>query len=131
MANPVVHFEITGPDGDALRAFYSEIFGWEISVMKEPMDYGSVGAQDGKGIGGGVAQSEHAGVTVYVEVDDPAEVLARIAEAGGETVQDVTEVPDIVTFAMFRDPQGNVIGLVKGGGGEEHEDEVEGEEAAG
>lgn len=115
-----MHFEITGPDGDALRAFYSGIFGWEFAVMKEPMDYGSVGAQDGKGIGGGVAQGEHSGVTVYVEVDDPAEVLARIAEAGGETVQDVTEIPDIVTFAMFRDPQGNVVGLVKGGG-EEHE----------
>jgi predicted enzyme related to lactoylglutathione lyase len=25
----------------------------------------------------------------------------------------VTEIPDMVTFAMFADPEGNVVGLVK------------------
>jgi len=27
--------------------------------------------------------------------------------------QDVTEIPGMVTFAQFRDPAGNIIGLVK------------------
>ena len=28
MGNPVVHFEIGGPDGPVLRQFYSDLFGW-------------------------------------------------------------------------------------------------------
>ena len=28
MANPVVHFEITGKDGKKLQDFYSSAFGW-------------------------------------------------------------------------------------------------------
>lgn len=32
---------------------------------------------------------------------------------GGKTVVPVTEIPDMVTFAQFADPEGNVVGLVK------------------
>ena len=28
MANPVVHFEVTGKDGKKLQDFYSSAFGW-------------------------------------------------------------------------------------------------------
>ena len=30
MGQPVVHFEVIGKDGDKLRSYYSELFGWEI-----------------------------------------------------------------------------------------------------
>jgi predicted enzyme related to lactoylglutathione lyase len=49
----------------------------------------------------------------YTEVDDPQAYLDRIEQAGGRTVVPVTEIPDMVTFAQFADPQGNVVGLVK------------------
>ena len=39
-------------------------------------------------------------------------MLEAIKSAGGTVVQDVT-VMDMVTMAMFADPEGNVIGLVK------------------
>ena len=29
MANPVVHFEIIGPDPDGLRSYYAALFGWD------------------------------------------------------------------------------------------------------
>ncbi len=29
MSNPVVYFEILGPDGRALSNFYHQLFGWE------------------------------------------------------------------------------------------------------
>ena len=31
MGNPVVHFEISGRDGEALSEFYSSLFGWNIN----------------------------------------------------------------------------------------------------
>jgi predicted enzyme related to lactoylglutathione lyase len=71
MANPVTWFEVTGRDGKALQAFYSDVFGWRLNVMPE-MNYGMVEAGDG-GIGGGIGQAPdgQGHVTFYVEVDDP------------------------------------------------------------
>lgn len=62
MGLPVVHFEIIGQDGEALRRYYSELFGWEIDV-DNPMHYGMVAREanlspEGIGIGGGSAGSE-------------------------------------------------------------------------
>jgi predicted enzyme related to lactoylglutathione lyase len=31
MGQPVVYFEIVGKDREALRSFYSELFGWDIA----------------------------------------------------------------------------------------------------
>jgi predicted enzyme related to lactoylglutathione lyase len=41
MADRVVHFEVTGPDGEALKRFYASIFGWSID-SSNPMSYGLV-----------------------------------------------------------------------------------------
>lgn len=58
MGQPVVYFEIVGRDGQRLRSFYSELFGWEIAPTAINPDYGSVeritNAQ-GIGIAGAVA----------------------------------------------------------------------------
>jgi len=32
---------------------------------------------------------------------------------GGKTVVPVTHIPNMVTFAMFTDPEGHLVGLVK------------------
>ena len=52
-------------------------------------------------------------VTVYVAVDDPQKYLDKVEQMGGKTVMPVTEMPDMVTFALFADPQGSLVGLVK------------------
>jgi predicted enzyme related to lactoylglutathione lyase len=112
MPNPVVHFEVTGKDGKKLQEFYSQAFGWSINA-DNPMNYGIVEAQNGQGIGGGIQGGENTQVTFYVRVDDPQAVLNKIESMGGKTVVPVTVVPDMVTFAQFADPDGNVVGLVK------------------
>ena len=111
MSNPVVHFEIVGPDGDQLQRFYAEMFGWTINA-DNPMNYG-LADTGGGGINGGIAQAEAPLATIYIEVDDPGQYLERVVAAGAELVQDVTEIPGMVTFAQFRDPAGNIVGLVK------------------
>jgi predicted enzyme related to lactoylglutathione lyase len=115
MTNPVTWFEITGPDADALQRFYSDVFGWEFEKAPGPMNYGMVSAGDG-GIGGGVgnAQDGQGHLTVYIQVDDPQAYLKKVEQNGGKTVMPVTEIPDMVTFALFSDPQGHVVGIVKG-----------------
>lgn len=112
MGNPVIHFEVVGKEGAKLQEFYGAIFDWKIDASN-PMNYGIVD-NGGEGINGGVGEAPNPRATFYVEVDDLDAHLQRIEEAGGSTVMPPTEIPGMVTFALFSDPEGNVCGLVKG-----------------
>ena len=119
MGNPVVHFEIGGPDGPALRQFYTDLFGWDVQVQGPEMgNYGVVMWTEG-GIGGGIMETTEEMdmpvrnyVTFYIEVDDLQAALDRISENGGSTIMPPTEIaPEVGSVAMFMDPAHNAIGL--------------------
>jgi predicted enzyme related to lactoylglutathione lyase len=69
----------------------------------------------GSGINGGIGKSRtgQPWVAFYVEADDLQAVLDRAGSLGATTVVPITEVPGMVTFAMFSDPDGLLIGLLK------------------
>ena len=115
MPNPVVHFEICGKDGKKLQDFYSRAFGWHVDT-NNPMNYGLIEAQDGRGIGGGVGPGEasQSGVTFYIEVDDPQAYLDKVTALGGRVVMPVTDL-GMVVMCQFADPEGNIVGIVKAG----------------
>ena len=117
--NAVTHFEILGPDGPGLVDFYSRLFEWNLTTHQLPgwPCYAQLEAAAGGGIGGAVGTADAAPtptVVVYVEVDDPATSLARAQELGASVVIPVTELAETggVVVAWFRDPQGNIVGLV-------------------
>jgi uncharacterized protein len=115
MANPVTHFEIHGRDGKKTQAFYASLFGWTVDA-DNPMDYGMVSAQEGHGIGGGIAQAQgQPMVTVYVEVEDLEATLKTAESLGGKTVLPPSDVPGGPKLALFADPDGNLIGLAQAG----------------
>ena len=117
MGQPVVHFEVIGSDGEKLRGYYSELFGWKIDA-DNPMNYGLVRKEDNPapdgsfGIGGGVAGYEDSpnSVTFYVAVPD-----VKAESLGGTRVMGPQKVNDEVELGQFKDPDGNLIGLVKDG----------------
>ena len=114
MPNPIVHFEIIGKDAAATQKFYADLFDWNVNA-DNPMNYGTVAAQEDKGIGGGVAagQQGETYVTVYAEVADLQATLDKAESLGGKTVMEPMEIPGVVTMAMFNDPDGNLIGIIK------------------
>jgi predicted enzyme related to lactoylglutathione lyase len=114
MAHPVVHFEVCGPDAAALQKYYADLFGWSVDAGN-PMGYGMVSAEEG-GIAGGIAGTEDGAprVTFYVMTDDLQSTLDSAEQLGGKTVLPPTDVPGGPSIAMFTDPQGNAIGLLKG-----------------
>ena len=82
--------------------------------MLEEANYALVDTGVEGAIGGGIGQAQGPNqVVFYIEVDDLQAYLDRIEQAGGTTVVPVTEIPGLVTFAQFADPQGNVVGLLK------------------
>ncbi|HEX7277306.1 MAG TPA: VOC family protein [Acidimicrobiales bacterium] len=115
MPNPVVHFEIMGKDAAAIQKFYAELFDWDVDA-NNPMSYGVVTAQS-TGIGGGVGANPVGAtyVTVYMSVPDLQATLDKAASLGGTIMMYPTEIPGVVTMAMFKDPDGNLIGLIKDG----------------
>lgn len=115
MGYPVVHFEIHGRDGEAIQKFYSDLFEWPIDA-NNPMKYGMTTTMvEGHGINGGITASESAPmVTIYVAVDDLQAALDKAETLGAKTVMPPSDVPGGPSIALFSDPEGNVIGLVKG-----------------
>jgi len=120
MGQPVVHFEIMGKDGEKLRSYYSEPFGWEIDA-DNPMNYGIVqrdgntGA-DGVGIGGGVGAAPEGydgHVTFYIEVPDVEAALAQAESLGGKRMMGPMKVPDGPEIGHFNDPEGHLVGVVQ------------------
>ncbi|HEU0019960.1 MAG TPA: VOC family protein [Thermoleophilaceae bacterium] len=121
MGQPVVHFEVVGKDGEKLRSYYTELFGWEFDT-DNPMSYGTVDREanlssDGIGIGGGVGQVPEGydgHVTFYVAVPDVEAALAKAESLGGSRMMGPAEVTEGIEIAQFADPEGNLIGLFKG-----------------
>jgi predicted enzyme related to lactoylglutathione lyase len=120
MTNPVIHFEIGGRDLGRMAAFYGELFDWRLQPAGPEYSLVPAGG-DGVGIGGGLMQTRDrmpSYVTVYVAVDDLRATLDRARELGAETVVEPMAIPGIGQFAMFRDPDANMIGLL-------HQEEVQ------
>jgi uncharacterized protein len=121
MGQPVVHFEVIGKDGEKLRNYYSELFGWEIDA-NNPMGYGVVDREgnlnaEGAGIGGGVGQGPdgyEGHVTFYVEVPDVEGALAKAESLGGTRMMGPDKVPGTeVVLGHFTDPEGHLIGVTQ------------------
>lgn len=121
MGQPVVHFEVLGKDADKLRGYYSELFGWEMDT-NNPMNYGVIDREDnlgdrGVGIGGGIGASPEGyegHVTFYVAVDDVEAALAQAESLGGTRVMGPEDVYEGLTLGQFTDPEGNLIGVLRG-----------------
>jgi predicted enzyme related to lactoylglutathione lyase len=117
MGDPVMHFEIVGKDAPALRAFYRDVFGWQIGESMPGAnvpDYTLVHPDAGRGIDGGIAGAPpgYAGhVTVYIDVASVASALQAIELRGGSTMMPPQNVPGGFAIALFEDPEGHVIGL--------------------
>jgi predicted enzyme related to lactoylglutathione lyase len=122
MGQPVVHFEVIGRDGAKLRSYYSELFGWTPDA-DNPMNYGLVQREDnvnpdGIGIAGGIGQGPdgyEGHVTFYVEVPDVEAALAKAESLGGSRLMGPDVVTEGVEIGLFNDPDGLMVGLIKGG----------------
>jgi predicted enzyme related to lactoylglutathione lyase len=115
MANPVVHFEIIGNDVAGLGRFYGDLFDWNVRPVEGMDGYSLVDTGSEGAIGGGIGASDDGRslVTFYVEVDDPQAYLDKAESLGATTILSVTEIPNMVTFALFADPEGHAVGVVK------------------
>jgi uncharacterized protein len=109
---PIVFFDIAGPDQARQSEFYRKVLGWEarpdgrLAVpVASPLP--------------GLLRVEAAGVdpqierVLYAGVPDIEATLQLVVASGGQVVFPRMEIPGTVVVAMFTDPAGNRVGLVK------------------
>ena len=101
-----------GSDGAPLRQTPWGEIAWQlgagISPARAKANFQIVAEHDAKG----QAPGGEGHVTVYAEVDDPQAYLDKVEQLGGRTVVPVTEM-EMVTFALFADPEGHLFGITK------------------
>lgn len=112
MSNSVVHFEIAVNDDAQGRDFFSKLFDWDFAVMPDMGTYALVAGGEG-GIGGGVYKymGNAPRVLFYVDVVDLQKYLDQAIALGGKLIHEPMPIPGVGGFALFADPEGNVIGL--------------------
>ena len=117
MGNPVIHFEIGGENVERLIDFYSSVFEWDIVPLNDQLYIADPGSDEG--IEGHLFQATEEMdftnlVIIYVEVDDIHASLEQVKSLGGEILIEPQAIPGNAShFAMFRDPNGNRIGLLQ------------------
>ncbi len=112
MNNHVVHFEVSGHNGEQLRAFYQAAFGWTAQKVPGPADHGIVDAAQA-GISGGIGSSPDGSshVTFYVQVDELEAMIHKVVSLGGRVALPPTPVGAHARIAHVLDPEGHRIGL--------------------
>jgi uncharacterized protein len=126
MSGRVVHFEMRVDDPERAIAFYSTVFGWQITKWDSPlMEYWMVmtGAPGSKeaGINGGMMRREHRAPrhTAYgqnafictVEVPNFDETAQKILQQGGAVLTPKFALPGMGWQGDFVDCEGNQVGV--------------------
>jgi predicted enzyme related to lactoylglutathione lyase len=107
-----VHWEINARDPQKQREFYAQLFNWQIGdgpAMRIPPGVG--GPEPGPG--GHLRQSEHPGVTLYIQVRDLRASLDKAVQLGGAVILQPVDLPQGQTIAGITDPEGNRVSLVQ------------------
>lgn len=106
MSQPVVFFDIAGPDESGLHEFYSSIFGWDADQT------GQFSVEVASPVKAAI-RNDPAEKRIYVAVPDVTAALENIERSGGTIDVPRFEVPGVVILGLFRDPAGNPMGLVE------------------
>lgn len=106
------HIEIPTTNLEKSRQFYEQVFDWELDEMSE-MNYTVFKTPEGPGGGFQKVDSipDEPVVLNYIEVEDIEETLDKIAQHGGDILDEKSEVGSFSFQATFADPCGVVLGL--------------------
>lgn len=109
--------ELMTTDVAGAKAFYRELFGWEMRDAQTPdMTYTMLKAGDQE-VGGLMAiPAEAKGAPpawgAYVTVDDVDQQLRRVEQLGGKVIVPARDIPDVGRFAVISDPQGAMLSMI-------------------
>lgn len=113
-SSQLVFFELTVTDLARSKSFYGHVLGWTYSDSPSP-DFVSI---KGAGVAGGILRDPNkkpgnGDVKIFFAVQDISATLERAKQMGAEVLLGETRVSPTRTLAEFRDPDGNVMGIMR------------------
>ncbi len=117
----VIHFEVPVDNVERAEKFFSKTFGWKLEQQNGPWGkYLAVITGDASeaGINGAFYKredesAENARVINVLDIDDIDKHVKKIKEHGGEILYDKMVVKGVGYLAYFRDPGGNLLGMMQ------------------
>jgi predicted enzyme related to lactoylglutathione lyase len=117
MSNPLAMFEIMAINQEQIIDFYTNVFDWKVERNAQGFAYihfppatyhllGGIGQAKPGQTGWGK------GVAFYIQVDNLNDTLEKVRTHGGVMVVEPVPV-DGYHFAMFEDPECNLIGIIE------------------
>jgi len=105
--------DLSSSDPAASRAFYSGLFGWDITVSADPQ-YGGyamakIGDRDVAGIGPTQFPEAPTAWMLYIGTHDAEDLVAKVQSGGGTVIAPPFDVADQGRMAVFQDPSGAFI----------------------
>src|SRR5689334_5105845 len=116
-----IWYELMTPDADASKAFYDAVVGWNIGEpAPEFQGYRMIGRSDGEFAGGVMpltAEVQQHGARPtwlgYIHVADVDASVKEIEQAGGKTLMQPFDIPNVGRIALVTDPQGAPFYIMK------------------
>lgn len=123
--NPVVHFEMPAVNKKRVKKFYETAFGWQMTQLgKEmgdyllagttPVDKNQMPKNPGE-INGGFFKKGKEGTIphVVISIDNLKKHIEIVKKAGGKVLGKPINIPGIGDFVMFKDTEGNKVGMLQ------------------
>ena len=110
-----VWHELLTTDAAAATAFYPKVVPWKPQAWERDPTY-TLWVANGVPIGGLATLTDESATSrwvAYVGVDDVPATVARARDLGATVVTDATDIPDVGTYAMLKDPQGAEFAIYK------------------
>ena len=110
----IVHVEIPVGDFAAATTLYDELFGWKIGEDPEFPGYPMWRTPSMLAGGALVGRDAATQPLTYVEVDSIDDTLAKAIAGGGSVIAPKGAIAETSWYAVFADPDGNLLGLFEG-----------------
>lgn len=107
--------EHCGSNHQQARAFYQNVLDWQ--VLEHPMEgdvvYPIISVEE-SGVGGFKPfPDDEPGWLVYITVDDVDSRMEKAIVHGAESLMPPSDIPGVGRIAIFKDPQGAKLALIK------------------
>jgi predicted enzyme related to lactoylglutathione lyase len=117
MHGQFVWYELTTPDVDAARKFYSPITGWGTQPFDKDYTMWTTGGVPFAGIFRLGPEQRAKGIPPhwmpYIEADGVDDTARRATSIGGKILHGPEDIPGAGRFAVLQDPQGAAFGIYK------------------
>jgi uncharacterized protein len=110
----IVWFEIPADNPERAKAFYKNLFGWNINPFPGSGDYWHIDTGGGDEAPDGALKRRkrpEEPIINYVSVNSVDKYTDKIAKLGGKICMAKTAVPQMGYFAVFQDTEDNSFGI--------------------